>query len=275
MSEAIAVHHGSFGRAAVYNLNKPILLHAHREAHIVFKIDGGDARVNIEGIDNTVSKNTAAIVNPWQPHSFELAKDCAECITLVLYIKPLWFLEHSKSAEHALSFGKSVLKLDERMMENVAKLANFLLSDENHERCDDMLYEIMNLSFNLSWQGKEHNGFLDRTRRHYSDFRVRRAIRLMQETLAEESNMESLARECGLSRPHFFKLFKKQMGLTPNLYMNTLRAERAIDELMKTEKTVTDIGNDLGFSSQASFTRFFTSNVGIPPSDYRRVAYVG
>lgn len=275
MSEAIAVHHGSFGRAAVYKLNKPILLHAHREAHLIFKIEGGACSVNVEGVDLPLRVDRAVTVNPWQPHSFEMAGGSADCISLTLYIKPLWFLEHSKSAEHAINFGKSMLKLDERMMGYVAKLANFLLSDENQDRCDDMLYEIMNLSFNLSWQGKEHNGFLDRTRNHYSDFRVRRAIRLMQETLAEESNMEDLARECGLSRPHFFKLFKKQMGLTPNLYMNTLRAERAIDELMKTEKTVTDIGNDLGFSSQASFTRFFTSNVGIPPSDYRRVAYVG
>jgi len=63
------------------------------------------------------------------------------------------------------------------------------------------------------------------------------------------------------------------MGITPNLYLNTLRAEHAIDDLMTTSKSVTDIGLDLGFASQASFTRFFTSNVGIPPTDYRRVAH--
>ncbi|MFT7596442.1 MAG: transcriptional regulator GlxA family with amidase domain [Paracoccaceae bacterium] len=70
-----------------------------------------------------------------------------------------------------------------------------------------------------------------------------------------------------------YKLFKKQMGITPNLYLNTLRAEHAIEELMTTDKSVTDIGHDLGFSSQASFTRFFGSNVGISPSEYRRVAH--
>ena len=50
--------------------------------------------------------------------------------------------------------------------------------------------------------------------------------------------------------------------------------ERAIDSLTGTDKSVTDIGFDLGFSSQASFTRFFTANVGIAPTDYRRVAHL-
>ena len=107
----------------------------------------------------------------------------------------------------------------------------------------------------------------------FNDFRVRRSLRLMQERFAEETAMDDLAREVGLSRPHFFKLFKMQMGITPNLYLNTLRTEHAIDELVTTDKSITDIGLDLGFASQASFTRFFTSNVGIPPTDYRRVAH--
>ena len=84
--------------------------------------------------------------------------------------------------------------------------------------------------------------------------------------------MEEVARAVGLSRPHFFKLFKKQLGITPNVYLNTLRSERAIEDLVNTEKTVTNIAYDLGYSSQASFTRFFSSNVGIAPSEYRRVA---
>ena len=125
------------------------------------------------------------------------------------------------------------------------------------------------------WKGQSELSIIKNLRSRFSDYRVRRSLQLMQENFTDTMEMEYLAREVGLSRPHFFKLFKKQMGVTPNLYLNTLRSEKAIEYLMTTQKTVSDIGFDLGFSSQASFTRFFASNVGIPPSDYRRVANLG
>ena len=62
--------------------------------------------------------------------------------------------------------------------------------------------------------------------------------------------------------------------MTPNLYVNTLLMERAVEILTRTAKTVTEIGFDLGFSSQSGFTRFFSANVGMAPTDYRRVALV-
>ena len=99
-------------------------------------------------------------------------------------------------------------------------------------------------------------------------------LQLMKSRLGEGESilLDSIARGAGISRPHFFKLFKENVGLTPNIYLNTLRMETAIERLIQSSDAVTSIGLDLGFSSQASFTRFFASNVGIPPSDYRRVA---
>jgi AraC-like DNA-binding protein len=86
--------------------------------------------------------------------------------------------------------------------------------------------------------------------------------------------LDLVAREVGLSRPHFFKLFRGQVGLTPNLYANALRMERAIERLAMGGDAVADIGFDLGFSSQASFSRFFIANGVVPPSTYRRSVHV-
>lgn len=274
MSDAISVHHGTFGRAALYELDKPIINHAHREGHLVFYVGGARARVRVGDDVHTIDENTAAAVSPWEQHSFDPVTLNEACFCLVLYIKPMWFLETCQSAEYVLNFGRSRIDVSPAINRWIVRLTSILLEQQASDLMDGFLYETTRQCYDQSWQDTPREAPLNSIRSRFSDFRVRRSLRLMQTNFAEDVAIDWVAREVGLSRPHFFKLFKKQMGITPNLYLNTLRSEQAIDELMTTNKSVTDIGYDLGFSSQASFTRFFASNVGIPPSEYRRVAHV-
>ncbi|MEP1537308.1 MAG: AraC family transcriptional regulator [Paracoccaceae bacterium] len=272
MSHAISVCHGEFGRAALYHLDKTIITHAHREGHLIFYVDGSEGEAACEAGACPINESNAAAISPWEPHSFHVPENETH-ICLVLYIKPMWFLENSDSAEYALRFGSSQLEITKAMRDPINKLVALLLNNEEQTNFDQLLFGLTRMCFDLSWSGNNDLKHSDRFQR-FNDFRVRRSLRLIQEKMGEDIEMEKLARCVGLSRPHFFKLFKQYMGVTPNVYMNTLRSERAIDELLNTDKTVTDIGFDLGFSSQASFTRFFSSNVGIAPSEYRRVAHV-
>ncbi len=271
MSQAISVCHGEFGRAALYRLNKDIITHAHREGHLIFYVDGPDASCISGGETCLVSSTHAVAVSPWEPHSYHVKEGTSQ-ICLVLYIKPMWFLENTSSAEYALKFGRADLTLDDEIKGHLNRLTCLLLDHEEEARFDTLLFALTKACFDLSWSDadQDRKQIYDR----FSDFRVRRSLRLIQENMGEDVEMEQLARNVGLSRPHFFKLFKQYTGVTPNVYMNTLRSERAIEELLNSDKTVTDIAFDLGFSSQASFTRFFSSNVGIAPSEYRRVAHV-
>lgn len=272
MSEAVAVHHGAFGRTALYELDRPFVTHAHREGHLIFYVNGGSARVDVGNTPIEITETRAAAVSPWEPHNF-VKPEGEPTMCLVMYIKPLWFLENCQSAEGALDFGRPYIKIDNEIRRWMLRLTSLLLEPQDNGAMDGYMVEMTRICYDQSWARSKGKSPLGRLKSRFSDFRVRRSLRLMQENYSEELQMDDLAREVGLSRPHFFKLFKKQMGITPNLYLNMLRAEHAITELMTTEKTITDIGHDLGFSSQASFTRFFASNVGIPPSEYRRVAH--
>lgn len=271
MSSAIAVSHGEYGRAAVYRLDKTIITHAHREGHLIFYVDGTDASVVVDDVLIEVNDTSAVAVSPWEPHSFHVAEGC-DHLCLVLYIKPMWFLENSPSAEYAMQFGAPHLRMTPEIRTLVRRLTGLLLDNEDARGFDQLLFGLTKASFDLSWSRSTRRR--RETACRFSDYRVRRSLRLIQEIVGEGIEMEQLARKVGLSRPHFFKLFKQHMGVTPNVYMNTLRSERAIDHLLTSDKSITDIAFDLGYSSQASFTRFFSSNVGIAPSEYRRVAHV-
>lgn len=272
MSEAVAVHHGAFGRAALYELDRPFVTHAHREGHLILYVSGGKAGCCVSDRTVSISESSGVAVSPWEPHNF-IKPVGQPLLTLVMYIKPMWFLENSQSAEGVLDFGQPTITVTNEIRQWILRLTSLLLEPQDTTAMDGYLYEMTRICYDQTWARTKQGTPFGRLKSRFSDFRVRRSLRLMQENFTEEMQMDELARAVGLSRPHFFKLFKKQMGITPNLYLNTLRAEHAITELMTTDKSITDIGFELGFSSQASFTRFFASNVGIPPSEYRRVAH--
>ncbi|MEY8120474.1 helix-turn-helix domain-containing protein [Falsihalocynthiibacter sp. BN13B15] len=272
MSQAIAVSHGEFGRAALYRLNKTIITHAHREGHLIYYLEGSKADIRVRDEIFEASATHAIAVSPWEPHNFEI-EEGGTAICLVLYIKPMWFLENSPSAEYSLKFGCTSVRMSNEMNHYVKRLTALLLEVEDQSQFDEFLFVLTKASFDETWKNNNAEN-RKQTYDRLSDFRVRKSLRIIQEKMTEDIEMEHLARSVGLSRPHFFKLFKQYLGVTPNVYMNTLRSERAIEELLNTNKTVTNIAFDLGFSSQASFTRFFSSNVGIAPSEYRRVAHV-
>jgi len=167
MSNAISVCHGEFGRAALYDLDKPIITHAHREGHLIFYIDGGNAEVTVDGRTAPVNKDLAAAVSPWEPHSFVLDGP-EDCLCLVLYIKPIWFLENNPSAEYALQFGKGQVEVNDHVRKYVRLLTSLLLDGENRGEFDTLLFDLTSLSFEQTWAKSDISGPMQKTRMRFN-----------------------------------------------------------------------------------------------------------
>ncbi len=273
MSTALAVHHGAFGRVSLYNLDRSMALHAHREGHLIFHVQGPDASLRVEDELCALSPRTGAAISPWQPHNYNSLDPASPSLFLTLYIKPAWFLDASRQASAALRFGRAPIEVTPTIGHLVTRIATCMLEDAEDELVAGYLLELTQASFDQSWQWVPDGASFTRCAPPARDYRVRNSVKLMQHRMSERIALDMIARDAGLSRPHFYKLFRQQVGTTPNIYLNTLRIEQAIDRLTTTREAVGNIGFDLGFSSQASFTRFFIANAGIPPSDYRRVVH--
>jgi AraC family transcriptional regulator len=101
-------------------------------------------------------------------------------------------------------------------------------------------------------------------------FRLRKITELMAAHLEEEFSLIRLAREADMSEFHFSRLFKRTTALTPSQYFIHLRLEKARRLLRETNKSVIEIGLDVGYTSAIHFAQIFRREVGIPPSEYRR-----
>jgi AraC family transcriptional regulator len=72
-----------------------------------------------------------------------------------------------------------------------------------------------------------------------------------------------------MSAFHFSRLFKKTTGFSPSQYLIRLRMAEARRLLRETERSVIEIGLEVGYSSPSHFAQIFRREVGITPTDYR------
>ena len=277
MSRAIAALHGRFGRACIYEMNRPLATHAHREGHLIFYLSGDMSRVMVSRQVVEPDAFTAAAISPLPPHNISFYDSTPQGSNLlVLYINPVWFLEIGKGTEGTLRFGQASISVNSRIEKLVSRVSNMLTDGDQFDLFNNCLHELTQACYDQSWA---NSTYCEIDKRMFAwnkvcDHRVQKSINLMKLRVSDEWVLDDIASEVGLSRTHFYKLFRENIGITPNVYLNTLRMERALDRLVTTDEPVTSIGLDLGFASQASFTRFFGANVGIPPTDYRRVVNV-
>lgn len=97
-----------------------------------------------------------------------------------------------------------------------------------------------------------------------------RARDAMDRTYAEALDIPALARVAGVSEAHFIRTFRATFGETPHRYLQRRRVERSMFLLRESDKSVTEICLDVGFSSLGTFSRTFRDIVGRSPQEYRR-----
>lgn len=96
---------------------------------------------------------------------------------------------------------------------------------------------------------------------------IARACRLI-ESSDELPDLDTLAATAGLSRFHFHRLFKKNLGVTPRQYTVAHRTTRVRSGLRKTT-TVTEAIYSAGFNSSSRFYENSTQTLGMTPRDYK------
>ncbi len=84
-----------------------------------------------------------------------------------------------------------------------------------------------------------------------------------------EIDLDTVAFRTHTSKFHFLRQFKTTYGLTPHQYLTKRRMNEARTMLAKGEG-ISQTCYALGYSSLSSFTKLFTQNVGLKPSEYVR-----
>lgn len=98
---------------------------------------------------------------------------------------------------------------------------------------------------------------------------VAAAIRAIDERPAQEHSLDRLARDAGMSRYHFLRVFRRATGTTPRQYLIQARFRRAAAQLATSREPITSVALDCGFGDLSTFNRRFRAVFGVSPRRFR------
>lgn len=274
MTESIRLFRGPFGHVSLLNVGGNLVMHAHPEAHILLWLSGTAGRMTIGGRDIEPKAGIALGINSFEPHNHTFAEGEEPGQFLAFYIDFEWLRSRRGLPTGADVFSSPTVSLEAWLVENALNLTNRLTSGDDDfeltayelERFIDHVIDAADAARPRRAADHARNG---------RDYRIRKAIALMEANVGERICFDQVARAVGLSRPHFFALFKEQMSVTPNVFWNTLRIAEAVRCLQSSDESLISVAFNLGFSTQGNFSRFFREHTGVPPTVYRSAANEG
>ena len=93
---------------------------------------------------------------------------------------------------------------------------------------------------------------------------------MLHERPAQDWTLERLGEECGLSRSVLYERFVQFLSLPPMQYLGQWRMQLAAGRLRDSDAKVIEIALDVGYESEAAFSRAFKRMVGVTPGEWRR-----
>ena len=89
---------------------------------------------------------------------------------------------------------------------------------------------------------------------------------------SSDCTLRNIAREICYDYAYISKFFKKMTGVAFNQYVNALRINKSKQELLHSNKSITEISVFCGFDSLRTFNRAFLKFEGMNPTTFRRSA---
>lgn len=229
--------------------------HFHANPEIVY-VANGQLDVTIDGILNQISAGQYCIVLPWQIHSYTTLES-SQSMILVFPGKYISSFSKNMSASHGETQVFPAEPLVHQMflqyLYNDAEVNEYLLSSILYGLCHSF---VTNCKI-VPNADRKRNLML---------------VKMMDYVSAhfkEDLSLKDVATALGYNYYYLSHLFCEYSGLTFQQFRNMKRIDYARNELVRTQKPVTDIAFECGFSCVRTFNRVFRDLVQMTPVQYR------
>lgn len=99
---------------------------------------------------------------------------------------------------------------------------------------------------------------------------IKQAVEYIQHNYAYDIKILDVARYLGIDRTYMYKLFTRELGLSPQQYLLNYRLTMAKQLLSSTSLRISEVANSCGFADSASFCHHFRAQFAITPTQFRK-----
>ena len=256
-------------------------IHYHNYIELLYGIDS-DAEVWCNGKTFRLKSGDLIVINSKKPHSVRSVASKSSYIVIKFMPQILYAAEQSVfEFKYIIPFiaddekySKLFLKADMESSD-IPRIMNTII-DEWDRR--DYGYEIalrvcvikVALWLIRRWHietGESVFGIIDET--NAAIHSIQRSIEYAQKNYGTATSTEA-AKLCSLSYSYFSRLFKRVMNKSFTEYVNGIRISESERLLVTTNKSITDIALDVGFSTTSYFIERFKKQIHLTPKQFRK-----
>lgn len=136
---------------------------------------------------------------------------------------------------------------------------------EYHQEC------VKGLVYALLFEIAKYNGRRVMTSGSKSNvLQLENAIEYVEEHYAESFKIADLADECHMSETHFRRVFLQKMNMTPVEYVNFVRVKKACELIDRTDSSMEEVAEKVGFITPSTFNRNFRRIIGTSPYQWKK-----
>lgn len=199
-------------------------------------------------------------------------------------VKAFWEYIYINPEDILRQWGKSTQEIRD-IMEAVSKKSFFIKAEENpmivtmiraifeemqqkgahYRECVRgiayaLLFEIARFNGREAWQtiGKGVS------------LQLESAIEYVEKNYPNDFKIADLANECHMSETHFRRIFQEKMNMTPVEYVNFVRVRKACELIDKTDISMEDVAEKVGFITPSTFNRNFRRIIGTSPYQWKK-----
>jgi len=224
--------------------------------HYLLATKSGQGKITLPNKDVILKENSIVIIPAGTPFLYELEGDHWEMCWLLLHDCSRYQFVHQLDADVFTSSDA------QKLYQTMSLIREFNHSDGYYEA--DIILRLVEVLLYQIEQTLDNNSTLSEQQLKFHAL-MRRAAKQLQLPWS----VSTLAEQMHISEPHFFRLCKKETGMTPIKLLTHYRLEYACYLLKYTNYNLEQIAFTIGYADAASFAHRFKQHFKLSPGRWR------